>query len=214
MTEPAMRAEEVEAYFTRSDGSFRFARWARPLAPVVFGTDDASLTPIKDAVRVTASLADLSLVEADPDLGANLLFFFVEDWAALLEVPHLDRLIPELPALLDRLVQAGANQYRSFRFDEAGAIRLAVILIRQDAAMAALSAEALVTAQMVQTLLLWSDRAFRDESPIAETGAGTVAAPRIAALIRAAYDPVLPSASTAPALAARLAARASLLLGG
>lgn len=211
-----MTPEVVARYFTRSDGRFHFARWDRPLAPVVFGTDDASLDPIKDAVRRVASLGDLAVVDTDPELGANVMFFIVADWSDLRGVAHLDRLLPNMEALLDRLGQAGANQYRSFRFDEAGAIRLVVILLRLDAALAALPAQTLATAQMVQSMLLWSDRAFFDESPVATvTDAGlTVAKPAIAALIRAAYDRVLPVSSHDPAHALRLAARAGLLLGG
>ena len=210
-----MTPETVEALFTRSDGTFRFARWGRPLAPVVFGTDDASLDLIKDALRATAALGGLAIVDTDPEFGANLLIFFVSEWGELAGVPNLDRLIPDLGPLLDRLVQAGANQYRSFRFDADGAISLCTILLRMDDDLSALSAHTLATGQMVQSMLLWSDIAFRTESPLATvTDSGhTVARPDIAALIRAAYDPVLPAASDSPAQAHRLAARAGLLLG-
>ncbi|MSU88422.1 hypothetical protein GE300_02175 [Rhodobacteraceae bacterium 2CG4] len=210
-----MTPETVEALFTRGDGSFRFARWGRPLAPVVFGTEDASLDPIKDALRATAALGDLPVAETDPEFGANLLIFFVRDWAELAGVPNLDRLLPDLAPLLERLRRARANQYRSFRFDADGAISLCTILLRMDAALAALPAQTLASGQMVQSMLLWSDTAFATESPLATvTGSGhTAARPDIAALIRAAYDPVLPAASTEPAHAHRLAARAGLLLG-
>ncbi|MEO0914435.1 MAG: hypothetical protein AAFY59_15850, partial [Pseudomonadota bacterium] len=208
-----MSAERVASLFTRSDGAFRFARWGRPLAPVVFGTDDASLGILKDAIRVTASLADLALVDTDPELGANFLFFFCSDWGELREVPNLDRLLPDFEALLDRLGQAGANQYRSFAFEPEGAIRLCTVLLRMDAELSAVPAETLAQLQVAQSLLFWSDTAFRTESPLAQVEGGTIVAPGIAALIRAAYDPVLPAASTEPAHAHRLAARAGLLLG-
>lgn len=216
MTEPAppdMTPERVRALFTRSDGGFRFARWGRPLAPVIFGTDDASLTPLKDAIRAVAALGDLPLADTDPELGANMLVFFCAEWSDLLAVPHLDRLIPDLAALIDRLGQAGANQYRSFRFDEAGAIKLCLILLRYDAHLRGVPAHTLATAQAAQSMLLWSDIAFHGESAIGETGGGAVVKPDIAALIRAAYDPVLPAATTDPSHAHRLAARAALLLG-
>ncbi len=212
MTE--MTLERVASLFTRSDGAFRFARWGRPLAPVVFGTDDASLGILKDAIRVTASLADLALVDTDPELGANFLFFFCEDWGELREVPNLDRLLPEFEALLDRLSQAGANQYRSFAFEPSGAIRLCVVLLKMDAELIAVPAQTLAQLQTAQSLLLWSDTAFRAESPLAKVGEGqTIVAPEIAAIIRAAYDKVLPDISDDPAHAHRLAARAGLLLG-
>ena len=62
-------------------------------------------------------------------------------------------------------------------------------------------------------MLLWSENAFDDESPVAlagETGL-CVVKPWHAALIRAAYDPVIPAASTEPTLALRLAARVSVM---
>ena len=46
----------------------------------------------------------------------------------------------------------------------------------------------------MQTILLWSDRAFTDLAPLAQMPDGTVILrPDIAGVIRAAYDPVLPA---------------------
>ena len=209
-----MTPDQVESLFTRSDGSFQFARWGRPLAPVVFGTDDATLDVFKDAIRAVAGLGDLGLTDTDPELGVNLPVFVVADWAELAEVPHLGQLIPDLAELLPRLQAAGANQYRSFRFDADGAIRLCVILLRNDENLQATSAQTVATAQMAQSMLLWSDTAFSDESPVALLPeGGAIVRPQIAALIRAAYDPVLPAFAREPAIAHRLAARARLLLG-
>jgi hypothetical protein len=56
-------------------------------------------------------------------------------------------------------------------------------------------------------MLLWSDLAFRERSPLAVAGETTVLRPDIAALIRAAYDPVLPAAADDPSHALRLSAR-------
>ena len=210
-----MTPEEVAALFTRTDGSFHFARWGRPLAPVVFGTDDATLDIIKPAIVEVASLGDLPVVESDPELGSNFLMFFVPHWDELLDVPGLDGLIPDLAPLIDRLKAEGANQYRTFRFDADGAIRFCAILMHYDDALAQVPAQTLATAQAVQSMLLWSDTAFRAQSAVATIGGGgkCIAKPAIAALIRAAYDKVLPAASTDPAHAHRLAARAGLLLG-
>ena len=59
----------------------------------------------------------------------------------------------------------------------------------------------------MQTILLWSDTAFRAQSPLAVVGDKTVLRPDIAGLIQAAYDPVLPDAAQDPSCALRLAAR-------
>ena len=69
-----MNAEEVEAYFTRSEGAYKFARWARPLAPIVFGVDDETLPVVKGAVQAVAALAGIEVSETDPELGSNLMF--------------------------------------------------------------------------------------------------------------------------------------------
>ena len=74
-----MNAEEVEAYFTRSEGGYKFARWARPMAPIVFGVDDATLPVVKGAVQAVAALAGIEVSETDPELGSNLMFFFFSD---------------------------------------------------------------------------------------------------------------------------------------
>lgn len=202
-----MTAQEIEALFTRSDGTYAFARWGRPVAPVVFGVADDTLAIVKGAWEAVAALAGHQMAETDPELGANVMMFFFLDWAELLAVPDLDRLVPDLEPLVARLQAADANQYRIFRFDEAGAIRACFIFLRMDAELSAVPAETLALSQVVQTILLWSDTAFRDKSPLAVAGEATILRPEIANLIRAAYDPVLPGASQDAAHALRLFAR-------
>lgn len=203
-----MTPEEVTALFTRSDGIYAFARWGRPIAPVVFGVDEATLGVVKGALEAVVALADHRMAETDPELGANLMVFFCRDWAELPEVPHLDRLIPDLGPLVTRLRAAEANQYRIFRFDEAGAIRACFVFLRMDAHLSTVPAEALALSQAVQSILLWSDTAFTDVSPLAQAPGGhTILRPVIAALVRAAYDPVLPAVAGDPSHALRLFAR-------
>jgi hypothetical protein len=76
-----------------------------------------------------------------------------------------------------------------------------------DAHLSAVPAETLALSQAVQTILLWSDRAFMDRSPLALTEAGVMLRPEIAGVIRAAYDPVLPAVAQDRSHALRLAAR-------
>jgi hypothetical protein len=205
-----MEPAEVEALFTRRDGAYLFARWERSIVPVVFGVADESLPVIKGAFEAVVALAGHHMAEADPELGANLMVFFVRDWGELLEVPDLDRLVPELGALVARLDAAGANQYRIFRFEASGAIRACFVFLKMDEALAGMAAETLALGQAVQTILLWSDRAFDGTSPLARVGSGVILRPEIGALIRAGYDPVLPVTAKDPSHALRLAARARL----
>jgi hypothetical protein len=202
-----MTTDEVEALFTRADGIYLFARWGRPIVPVVFGVEDATLRVVKGALEAVVALANHRMAETDPELGANLMIFFFRDWSELPEVPNLDRLVPDLGPLCARLAKADANQYRIFRFDEAGAIRAAFVFIRMDAHLEAVSAETLALSQAVQVMLLWSDRAFVETSPLALVAGQIILRPEIGALIRAGYDPVLPAMARDPSHALRLAAR-------
>jgi len=202
-----MDADAIEALFTRDGGDYVFARWGRPIAPVVFGVEDATLTVVKGAVEALCALAGHQMAETDPELGANNMWFFLRDWTELLEVPDLDRLIPELAPLVTRLVAADANQYRIFRFDAAGGIKACFVFVRMDQHLEAVPAETLALSQAVQQMVLWSDLAFRATSPLAVAGETTVLRPDIAGVIRAAYDPVMPLAASDASHALRMAAR-------
>lgn len=206
-----MTPEAVAALFTRSDGSYLFARWGRPIVPVVFGVDDATLGVVKAAVQAVVALAGHDMEEVDAELGANLMMFFCRDWDELRSVPNLERLVPGLDALCDRLIAGDANQYRIFRFDTVGAIKAAFVFLRMDAHLMAVPAETLALSQAVQTIVLWSDLAFRAASPLAMAGDVAVLRPEIAAVIRAGYHPVMPGVATDASHAFRIAARAGLV---
>lgn len=204
-----MNPEQIEALFTQRDGGYLCARWGRPIAPVVFGVDDATLPIIKGAIEAVALLAGHDTAETDPELGANMMVFFFRAWDELLEVPDLSRMLPDLESLVPRLNAADANQYRFFRFDAAGAIKAAFVFVRMDPCLDAVPAEDLALSQAVQTILSWSDTAFQDRSPLGRV-AGQEAAllrPDISGVIRAAYDPVLPACARDSSHALRLSAR-------
>lgn len=202
-----MDGAEVEELFTRADGSFLFARWGRPVCPVVFGVDDATLGVVKGAIEAVCALAGHEMGEMDAELGSNLMIFFMSDWNELLDVPGMDRLVPDLAPLVARLQGAEANQYRFFRFDERGAIKACFVFLRMDQHLSDVPAQTLALSQITQSMLLWSDRAFQDRSPLMVADDTTILRPDIAALIRAAYDPVLPHAAQDSSHALRLAAR-------
>ena len=202
-----MEPEDIEALFTRADGQFVFARWGRPIAPVVFGVNEPTLQVVKGALEAVAALAGHKMAETDMELGSNLMVFFFSDWTELLEVPGMDRLVPDLGPLVTKLAEIEANQYRFFRFDEAGAIKACFVFLRMDAHLSAVPAETLALSQVVQSYLLWSDTAFRGRSPLAVVGVQTILRPDVAGLIRAAYDQVLPVSATDSSHALRLFAR-------
>ncbi|WP_347140097.1 hypothetical protein [Paracoccus sp. SSK6] len=187
-----MNADDIAALFTRSDGTFLCARWGRPVAPVIFGLADESLDIFRGAIRAGFAHAGHPLAETDPDMGANLMLFFVRDWPDLADIPDLDRLT-DAPGLGDRLARAGADQYRMFRFDADGGIRACLGFLRMGGALADSH-----PAQLAEALFMRCALTFTQDI--------TPSAP-MAALIRAAYDPVLPVAARDPAHALRLAAR-------
>ena len=188
-----MTPDEIEALFTRGDGSYLFARWGRPIVPVVFGVEDATLAVLKGAIEAVVTLAGHRMAETDPELGSNLMLFFCRDWDELRGVGGLDRLVPELDATVTRLKDEGANQYRFFRFEASGEIKAGFVFLRMDESLSEMAAEDLALAQAVQVILLWGEGAFAGASPLARVPGGQVILrPEIAAVIAAGYDPALP----------------------
>lgn len=209
-----MTPETIESLFTGRDGTYRFARWGRPIAPIAFGVEEQTLGVVKGALEALVGMAGHELTDMDPELGSNLMFFFFRDWDELLDVPDLGRLIPGLDSLVDRLKAADASQYRAFRFDDHGAIQAAFVFLRMTGPMADLPAETLALTQAVQVLLVWSDTAFAESSPLAilpDNGA-TVLRPDIASVMAAAYDPVMPAVAQDKSHALRLFARVQAAL--
>ncbi len=202
-----MTPQEIETLFTRDTGDYVFARWGRPIAPTVFGVEDETLSVVKGAFEAVTTLAGHEMAETDPELGTNCMIFFFREWSELLAVPDLDKLVADLPELVARLAEQGANQYRVFRFEEDGAIQAAFVFLRMDEQMLAQPADSLALSQVVQTVLVWSEGAFRTQSPLAIAGEATILRPEIANVIQAAYDPVLPAVSRDKSHALRLFAR-------
>ena len=55
MTE-SLSLEEIEALFTGDNNTFHFARWNRPIVPIVFGVDDETLTHLKSSIVTTVGI--------------------------------------------------------------------------------------------------------------------------------------------------------------
>ena len=200
---------DIGIFFRHDDADFRMARWQRPISPVVFGGDDATLSVFKGAIEAMCTLAGHPINETDPEQGANLLVFLFRDWAEVADVPDLDQLVPGIAKLAKKSQKDGTTQYRHFRFEENGAIRAAFVFMRIDDEVAAQPAEELALAQAAQVITLWGAGAFATKSPLARLpgGKGAVLRPDVANLVRAIYDPAMPVASQDPAQSLRLAAR-------
>lgn len=188
----SMTPDAITALFTRPRDGFRFARWGRPVAPVIFGVDDASLGILRDATKAVFGHAGHPIAETDPEMGANFLTFFGQSWGELAEIPDLEELTGS-PGLAQRLRTVKGDNYRLFRFEKDGAIRACVSLVNMGGALGRLHAGVLAETLAVRATLSFAQ----------EVGASR----DLAALIRAAYSPELPAAATDPAFAYRLAAR-------
>jgi len=141
------------------------------------------------------------------------MFFFFSNWLELIEVPHLDKLVPNMSTLVEQLIEAEANQYRIFRFDNAGAIRACFVFIKIDENIMQVPAQTLMLSQVVQSVLLWSDDAFKSGSPLlVSDDHHTLLKPTVSTLIRVAYDPTLPDASNDKSMALRLSARVTKMV--
>ncbi len=204
-----MTPDDIQALFTRRDGQYLCARWGRPIVPVVFGVDDATLAIVKGAVEAMVVLAGHKMAETDPELGANLMMFFFQDWAELPQVPKLDQLVPGLGPLCDRLAAAGANQYRAFRFDADGAIKAAFVFLRMNGPLADLPAEVVALNEAAQIILTWGEGAFAETSPLARAEQTVILRPEVASVIRGAYMATMPVVARDASHALRLAARLS-----
>lgn len=215
MTETALSAQEIETLFTRTDGSYAFARWARPIVPVVFGVDDDTLTHLKAAIAQTVAVTGGILQDTDPELGANFMWFFCQNWDEIAAVPDLGELVPDLDETLTVLIKTNATQHRMFIYDSDGAIKMCIVFLRMAGAVADLSIQALATGETLQSLLLWSDKSFENDSPIAvlKDNGICIVKPKYAALVRAAYDPTMPASAGDASHALRLFPRVAKLFG-
>ncbi|MEL6265111.1 MAG: hypothetical protein AAFR52_05605 [Pseudomonadota bacterium] len=208
-----LSVERVSWLFTRADGSYRFARWGRPLVPALFGGLRNDERMLQEATASVGALGGLSVAPEDPDLGANFLVFTCKEWSELRRVPGMERLVPDIHKLTTVLEASGANQYRIFGFEpdtagRPGAIRVCVTLLRMDDVLSGMGWRVLAPMQVVHAMVLWSDTAFIDESPVdAVEGTGrALVKPWVQTVIRTAYDPGLPDHADNPAHAGDLVA--------
>jgi hypothetical protein len=209
----ALSVAAIEQLFTRNDGNYSFARWGRPIAPIVFGVDDDTLGNLKGAISQAVAVTGGTLAETDPEFGANFMWFFCTEWDEIAAVPDLEKLVPDLQSLVVGLSKKNVNEHRMFIFDTDGAIKMCLLFLRMKGDITDMPAQVLGVGETLQSLLTWADDAFAKQSPIAvikENGI-CIVKPNYAALVRAAYDPVMPSGASDTSHALRLYPRAEKL---
>ncbi len=209
----AFGVDAIEQLFTRNDGTYGFARWGRPIAPVVFGVDDETLGYLKNAIAQTVAVTGGTLAETDPELGANFMWFFCSGWDEITEVPDLEKLVPDLQSLVENLKRKNVNEHRMFIFDSDGAIKMCLLFLRMKGKVSDMPVHVLATGETLQSLLTWAEDAFSNESPIALVKENDICIVKqqFAALVRGAYEPVMPPAAKDASHALRLHPRANKL---
>ncbi|MEM7547339.1 MAG: hypothetical protein AAF367_17555 [Pseudomonadota bacterium] len=204
-------ADRIKTLF--GGDSFKFARWGMPISPVVIGLDQKGAQLFEEAIGAVADLAGVEMEELDPEMGANMMVYIMADWAHAARAPNLPNFLPELPALVERLTKANANRYRVFAFDDQGAIRASITLLRYDEQMQAAPVDYIALSEAALAMLVYDEQGVAADRPVVmakfedDDEARAILDPWHAMLIRAAYDPTLPAGSKDPALAMRLAAR-------
>lgn len=197
--------------------AFKFARWGCPIAPAVVGLDEAGGKFFGQAIKLLADHVEHPLEELDPEMGANMLVYVMEDWAHAARAPNLPNFLPDLPALIERLNAANANCYRVFAFDDQGAIRAAITLLRYDEGMRAAPVDYIALSEATLAMLVFDETGASEDRPVimVQLKEGedprAVLSPWHARLLKAAYDPTIPAGSKDPALALRLAARIGVM---
>ena len=211
---PTLSEDEIKDLFTQADGTYQFARWSRPIAPVVFGVNDEILKGLRAAIEATVGITGQKLVDVDPDLGTNFMWIFVREWDELMSLPDIDKLIPDIQGKLVEIKKSNGNSYRYLTFAPDGGIMFACVIIRPTGDYANQSVATIGSAETVLTLATFGPKAFAKESPLAIVPDNNViiVKPKYAAAIRAAYDETMPVRSDDASHALRIKARADILI--
>lgn len=208
------QAERIQRLF--GGDQFKFARWGGPIAPVVIGLDEKGAKLFEEAIGAVAEVAGAKIGEIDPEMGANFMVYIMSDWAHAALAPNLPNFLPDLPKLIERLTEANANRYRVFAFDDQGAIRAAITLLRYDEQMQAAPVDYIALTEAALGMLVFDEAGVMNDRPVVmarfedaegDSDARAILTPWHAMLLKASYDPAIPAGSKDPTLAMRLAAR-------
>lgn len=193
--------------------AFKFARWGGAICPIVVGLDEKGARLFEEAISAVADLAGAKMEEIDPEMGANMFIYVLSDWSNAALAPNLGNFIPDLPALVERLTEANANRYRVFAFDDQGAIRASITMLRYDEQMQEAPVDYIALTEAMLAMLVFDERGVSEDRPVVmakfedDDEARAILNPWHGRLLKAAYDPTIPAGSKDPALAMRLAAR-------
>lgn len=176
----AAEAARIRALFAAEGDSgpdFRLARWTRPIRLAVYGAEPESAETVAAALAEAAAVAGAALAdpETEGEAEPNLLVYLCDAWSALGAAPGLSALEPDLERLLAGLEASGANAHRFFKISRSEGIVFAVVLLRVDATLAAVSGQAAALGQTARALALFCEDALAAESPLVLRRSGRAA---------------------------------------
>ncbi|MCX7644165.1 MAG: hypothetical protein N2Z62_02570 [Rhodobacteraceae bacterium] len=201
-----MTPAEVAAFFTHGDGSYRFARWVRPIVPFVVGGGEGFAACIRHGLAEVAAISGHPAEPEGAPVDLTWAVLGVERWRDLPALPGAEAAIPGLAALATRLEAQDATQFRSFRRAAAGGIAGVTTVLRLPRLLERFPAEVVGVRQAVLAHLTWSVPKLTSWNMMDEAHR---LRPEMVALLRAAYAPGLPAAADDAGHAACLAAAMS-----
>lgn len=207
-----MTPDDIRTYFARAGGQYQFARWNRPIVPVVFG--DHCLDPglLREAlVRLSGITGHPVDLEAPPS-AMTYGTLVVREWRDLAATPGAGKAMPGLAKLGAEAERQGGNQFRTFQRDWRGGIKRCVAVIRTAAGrFDDLTPESMALRQAALSFLHWSIPGVVKLRLVMPGPDGVDdLKPEVVALLRAAYDPAMPVSSRDPRHADQLAERMGL----
>jgi hypothetical protein len=198
--------DEIAAYFTKPNGEFLFRRWASPIVPHAFGPTAPESEVLYQAFDTISALSGHPVVRAPDGVGMNLTFFFINEASDMMKLPGAEGFLGMLAMLVKQLMSGKSALRRNFTTDDkTGAISQMTMIARTSGWLRHHPPESLALRLAVLTHLTWALRRDQKAPPLLVADAPGGVHPNVAAILRVAYDPSLPDASTDKALCTQIA---------
>ena len=201
-----MHPDTIARYFTRSDGTFLFKRWAIPMVPGVFGSAAPDHKLLEATFAKTEDLTGHSIKNHADGSAMNASLWFVDNFGDLLKIPGTGGLLGALGGIVKSLRKSSPIFRRSITDDAAtGGIGQMAFITQMSRFAPDRPLDERVLRLVLQTQLCWAIGG-RFPGLMTDGPNGTqVLSPEALAILRVAYDPSLPHVSTDPALAVQIA---------
>jgi hypothetical protein len=199
--QPDVIPDDISTYFSRKDGSFQFRRWGVPIVPHVFGPAAPDMDLFYQAFESFSGLTGHPVVRAPDGAGMNLTLFFLNEARDLMKMPGSEGLLGMLALIAKDLMTGKQSLKRNFTTDpKTGAITQMSMIVRMSGRFKDDTPEILARRMAALTQLAWSMARGPNVPPLTVLDAPYGVLPRVADILRVAYDPSLPDASSDPSI--------------